>query len=245
MDRRPIPQVVADDREGPRILDPRDIIERTQCGAELQFTLGHAMVAVAVVAAVLAVSRFPLSLAIPPLAIGGYVFLVNWKARNGRPRAQGNSGDLVFNYGWAVRIVAMSLVVGIFAIGGLATYEHPAKNATELSLLCVVFGFFLIPVGTLLWEAMRFSIVVSGDGLHFRSAWRRGFFVAWPEITEVFYDPAMWWFVIRSSQGQTIHVSRYVAGIGKFVGEVTRRLQPSGLREPNAPGFVIFKRSLP
>jgi hypothetical protein len=211
----------------------------------LQFTLGQVMVVVAVVAAVLAVGRFSWTPAILALVTWGCVFLVNWEARNGRPMAQGDSGDLVFNYGWAVRIVAISLAVVISAVGGLVTYKHPAKNGTELSLLCAVFGFFLIPVGILLWEAMRFSIVVSRDGLHFRSAWRPGFFVAWPEITEVSYDPAMWWFVIRSSQGRTIHVSTYVAGIGEFLGEVTRRLQPSGLREPNAPGFVLFKRRLP
>ncbi len=211
----------------------------------LQFTLGQVMVVVAVLAAVLAVGRFSPAAAIVGLAIGGCTFLVQWEARNGRPRAQGDSGDLVFNYGWAVRIIAISLAVVISAVGGLLTYEHPAKNGTELCLLCAEFGFVLTILGPVVWEVTRFAIVVSGDGLHFRSAWRPGFFVAWPEITEVFYDPALWWFVIRSSQGQTIYVSRHLAGIGEFLGEVTRRLQPSGVREPNAPGFVRFKRRLP
>ena len=104
--------------------------------AGLQFTLGQVMFVVAVVAAILAVGRFSWPLAIPPLGIGGWSFLVNWEARNGRPRAQGDSGDLLFHYGWAVRIVAISVAVMITAASGFAIFQHPAKNATELCLLC-------------------------------------------------------------------------------------------------------------
>ena len=213
--------------------------------AKLQFTLGQLMVVVGVAAVVLSVGRFSWPLAIPPLVIGGCIALVNWDVKNGRPRVEGDSGDLVFKYGWAVRIVAIFLALGILAASALVTYKHPIKNATEFFVSCGILGFFLIPLWLLSWEFTRFSIVVSTDGLHFRSAWRPEFFVPWPEITEIFYDPAMWWFVIRSGQGQTIHVSRYVAGSGEFLGEVTSRLEPSGLRKPNAPGFVFFKRRLP
>jgi hypothetical protein len=154
------------------------------------------------------------------------------------------SGNLVFRYGRFARALRILLAVAVSTVAAAITWRFPTKNASEVGSLCLIFGVLVVPVWMLVWEVTRFSIVVSADGVQFQSAWRPGFFVAWPEISQVYYEPAMLWFVIHSSHGQSIHVSKYIAGLAEFLGEITSRLHPSGLKAPNA-GFVTYKRRLP
>lgn len=212
--------------------------------AGLQFTLRQIMVCIALVAFIFAVGRISWAAVIFGLAISGGAGLVQWEVRHGRPEVEVESGNLVFKYGGFIRALGKFLAVAVSMVAAAITCSFPTKNASEVVLLCLVFGIFVVPAWMLVWEVTQFSIVVSHDGLHFQSPWRRGFFVAWPEISQVYYELAMLWVEIHSSRGHSIHVSKYIAGIGEFLREITSRLHPSGFKPPNA-GFVIIKRRLP
>ena len=207
----------------------------------MQFSLRLVLVVIAMVALVLAV-LFSWPYAIVGLVFSAWIGLVEWEAMRGRPNVEAKSGKLVFQYGRATRVSGILLLIAAAAGGALWLTCIRPRMRRRLCYSVAILGFLLVPLWTLLWEVTRFSIVVSQDGLHFQSPWRPGFFVAWPEISQVYYEPAMLWFVIHSSHGQTIHVSKYIAGIAEFLRQITQRLHPSGLKEPNA-GLVIFRRA--
>ena len=210
-----------------------------------QFRIRDIMTLAALVAIVLAAFRYfgrgAIGVVVSFLLYLGGAYFMRRDTQRGRPRVDRESGDLKFGYGGGIRFAAISLATLILGGFGLLVYKHPFKDVVEALGICLLLGIFLFaPFGFLVWEVTRFSIVVSSRGLDYQSSWRPGFLVAWQDVTEVRYEPAMGWFVIRSRQRQTINVPKYIAGIGEFVNELKWHLDPSGNKDP-VVGLFLFK----
>ena len=204
-----------------------------------QFTLWQIMAVIAAVGVLLAVGRV-VPVVVVQFVVMGCWFLASWEAKRGRPGVDRESGHLTFQHGVGARLFAILLVVTVAAASLLAASKLRMKSpfaVRELSVEAILFFIALL----YLWRVTRFSIVVSPEGLDFRSPWRRGFFVAWQDIEEVHWSWSELGLVIRSCHGRKINVPHGIAGFRCFLGEVEGHLGASGLDKPYG-GYINFKR---
>ena len=87
----------------------------------------------------------------------------------------------------------------------------------------------------LVWEASRFYVCVTPEGLESRSAWRGTRFIAWDELYEVRYSSINSWFVFRGTSGEKIRVTGFVAGLPALLGFVEMRLPATVAQETRVP----------
>ncbi len=172
------------------------------------------------------------------LVTAGFFGLLAWGATHGRPKLDRDGDGLIFRYSGAARTAVIALAITVASFLSFLVYRIPIKSQSDVYAVCGMFAMFFLLLGPLVWEFTRFSIVVSSDGLDFRSAWRPGFSMAWQDVEEVSYSLVWQWFVIRSTHGQKIHVSKLIGGIADFLGELSMNMDPAVLRKARS-GFTI------
>jgi hypothetical protein len=178
------------------------------------------------------------------LVTAGFFGLLAWGAAHGRPKLDRDSDGLIFRYSGAARAAVIALAITVALFLGFLVYKIPIKSESDVYAVCGMFAMFFLLLGPLVWEFTRFSIVVSSEGLNFRSAWRAGFFMAWQDVEAVSYSLMWQWFVIRSTHGQKIHVPKLIGGIGDFLGELAMNLDPAVMRKARS-GFTIVGVAFP
>src|SRR5262249_58543406 len=121
------------------------------------------------------------------VAVVGFLGLLAWAARRGKPRADPETGTLVFRHSILFRGFSLLAAFGIpLGITALVLVNPPKKEGDVTAIVCLyaLFGALSAP---LLWESMRFSLTVSPEGLDCCSPWRAGRFVAWDEVQNLTY----------------------------------------------------------
>lgn len=174
----------------------------------------------------------------------GLLGLLIWLAQRGQPRADPHAGTLVFSHGLLVRglavVLAFGVPLGITAVVVLLPPDDPVAYWPIFGL----YGLFLLVGATLLWEAMRYALTASSQGLDCRSPWRGGRFLTWDEIQEVSYSTLSSWFVIQAKDSWKFRVSILVPGLSQFLEQCERYLPPSALRKAET-GYGIVRRPFP
>jgi hypothetical protein len=190
------------------------------------------------------VNPHDVKMVIEALLMAGLMALLGWGASHGRPQVDRANGSLLFQYGRSARFAAYLLAIGASVLFGLIVFTVPIKNQSDVLAILAIAGIFLGPVAILLWEFTRHSLTATPEGLDFRSAWRRPIFVAWQDIEDVSFSMLCHWFVVRSSHGQTIHLSKWIAGISDLLGVLERKLDASVLEHARR-GYLIVGRPFP
>jgi hypothetical protein len=163
------------------------------------------------------------------VAVVGFLGLLTWAARRGKPRADPETGTLVFRHSILFRGFSLLAAFGIpLGITALVLVNPPKKDGDVTAIVCLyaLFGALSAP---LLWESMRFSLTVSPEGLDCRSPWRPGRFVAWEEVQKLTYGGASQWFIIHTKDRWKFRVSIFVSGLNQFLEQFEKHLPQEAL----------------
>jgi hypothetical protein len=177
-------------------------------------------------------------------AVVGFLGLLLWAARAGRPAAGPEPGALLFRHGLLLRGFALFAAFGIpLAITALV-FVFPPQKEGDVGAIIGVYSLFGGLSAPLLWEAMRFALLVSPRGLVCRSPWRRGRSLTWGEVEEVSFSPGNSWFVIRARDGWKFRVPTLVPGLTRFLEACERHL-PAAALVAALPGYQRLRRPFP
>lgn len=171
------------------------------------------------------------------------IFLV-WAAVTGSPRLDPTGDRLLFRHSPVFRKMAILFAILIPFIFALCFVTRPPQTPKELAAAIGVSAFVWLLGIVLLWEAFRFGIAASADGLDCNSPWRKDRFFKWSDIQEVSYSTFNRWFVIRGKDGSTFHVPWFIAGIHRFL-EMCELFLPSELLVKAKKGYDDVGRQHP
>jgi hypothetical protein len=121
---------------------------------------------------------------------------------------------------------------------------NPPKKEGDVYAVAFLYGLFGVLSAPLLWEALRFALVVSPEGLDCRSPWRGRRFLAWDEVAEVSFSAMNSWFVVRGADGWKFRVSVLVPGLNAFLEQCEKHLPPEALAKAE-PGYLRVGRPFP
>src|SRR5262249_29349375 len=174
----------------------------------------------------------------------GLLGLLLWAAGQRRPVAAPGTGILVFRHGPLLRGFTLAAAFGIpLAITALAVV-NPPKDRGDVMAIAGLYVLFAALSAPLLWEAMRFCLVTSPQGLGCHSPWRGRRSLPWAQVREVSYREANSWFVIHSRAGWKFHVPLWVPRLSLFLEQCERHLPLRALKEA-APGYARVRRLFP
>jgi hypothetical protein len=183
---------------------------------------------------------FGLIVAGPVVVLG--LFL--WVAQRGKPKVDRETGALLFRHSVLLRGFALVAAFGIPLALTVLVLLSPPKKEGDVYAVAGLYGLFGVLSAPLLWEALRFALVVSPEGLECRSPWRGLRFLAWDEVAEVSFSAMNSWFVIRAEGGWKFRVSLLVPGLNAFLEQCEKHLPPEALVKA-APGYARLGRPLP
>jgi hypothetical protein len=165
-------------------------------------------------------------------------------AQRGKPKADPETGTLVFRHSILFRGFSLFAALGIpLAITVLVIF-NPPKKPGEVGAVFGLYGLFAVLGAPLLWESMRFSLTVSPQGLDCRPPWRGRRFLPWEEVAEVSYSGMNSWFVIRAKDGWKFRLHILVPGLAQFLEQCERYLPPQALEKAEA-GYGRVGRPFP
>ena len=167
-----------------------------------------------------------------------------WLARCARPVIDDRTGARVYQYGAEMKTIGWSAVFG-FPLFILLTgvLPHPPKDE-EVTIVVLMLAFGPVLGVPLLWESLRYRLMVSNDGLDCRSPWRGHRFVPWSEVDRLSYSKALGWFVVHATDGWRFRIPILVNGVPILLSEFQRYMPDSALQDAR-PGFQALKTPLP
>jgi hypothetical protein len=164
-------------------------------------------------------------------------------AQRGQPVADPWGGPLLFRYSALLRGISLALGFGPPLAISILFFLLPRKEGDEVWALIAMVLFIAIGL-PLWWDATRFAVGVSPQGLDCRSPWRDAQFIAWGEIEAITYNPTYMWFLVRAMGGRTFRVSAFVSGISEFLARCEQHLPPTALDGAEA-GYLAVGRPFP
>ena len=165
-------------------------------------------------------------------------------ARRAGPTVDPADGTLVFRYPPLLLWGSICLVVGV-PVGFTAfLVAHPPRDIDDTFLVILAYALLTAPCVALVWEVLRFRLVVGPDGLDCRSPWRRRRFVRWLDVAHVSFDSPLGHFKIHAADGHVVRLPVLAGGLGSFLGACERRLTPSQL-VPALRAYSFLDRPFP
>jgi hypothetical protein len=167
--------------------------------------------------------------------------LIASAARRGRPRPAGTA-FLVRHapvFPWTVLAAAILVPVGMTIA---LRFSRPIR--ADVPLLLLVFLGVAAITAVLAWEAGRFYLLATPNGLEGRSPWRGVRVISWDELEAVRYQPLAAWFEFRGRDGQTIRVPAFAAGLDELLRRVEANVPPGALVRARG-GYARVGRPFP
>lgn len=174
----------------------------------------------------------------------GFVWLLFATARRGRPATDPATGALTFRHGTPLRWFAVFALFGAETLFGVWAVVYPPQSPRTAVPLAVGAAALGLAGALLCWEAYRFAVTTSPEGLDCRSPWRGRRVVPWEGIVRVEFSAANAWFAVRFADGRSFRVPAVVPGVGRFLEECERHLKPDQLR-PAKGGYPLVGRKWP
>lgn len=173
--------------------------------------------------------------------VGGFLGLLVYMGVKGKPHFDKDSGTLVFRHGRLFRGFAFcfAFVVPVgFKLLFVFEDGEPllANNGAEVGIFAC--GFLLY------WEAIRFRLVLSREGMECRSPWRGTRTIGWADLRELVYDEMHSWFVLKTVDGWSFRIYIFVPGINEFLEACESRLPPTAFKAAEN-GYKKVGRALP
>src|SRR4051794_23712974 len=171
------------------------------------------------------------------------VLLTAASARRGLPRPLPGDRAVVVRHNhvfrWSVLAIAVLVPVGLTV---LLRFVPPVRPDVPYLLgLYLVFTGIMVP---LVWEAGRYYLLATPDGLEGRSAWRGTRVLGWDDLERVGYSALNACFEFRGRDGQTIRAFTFAAGLNDLFRLVEARV-PSALLTPARAGYARVGRPFP
>jgi hypothetical protein len=183
-----------------------------------------------------------LTFALMGLGVLGLLGLLAQVAGRGRP-APGAGGEAVLvRHSPAFRlsafVAALALPVGLTIF---FTIYPPTREET----VYVLGAYAAVVSGTLAlyWEAVRYYVFATRQGIECRSAWRGARYFAWDDVREVTFNPAAGWFSFAAWDGDRIRVHWTALGVRDLLRLVEAHV-PAALVQPARPGWERLGRPL-
>jgi hypothetical protein len=170
-------------------------------------------------------------------------FAVVAAARRRSPTAP-DAGTLVLRYPSPQRLFSICFAAGVLGTvtGGVAAYPPESRGDTvAVILIYVMFGGL---AGVLVWECLRFRLVVGPDGIERRSPWRCRRLIRWAEVVSVSFSSPLKGFEVHTADGCAARLPAEVGDLEAFLEACERRLTPSQL-EPARMAYFFLGRPFP
>jgi hypothetical protein len=150
-------------------------------------------------------------------------------ARQGRPRVPAGSRDLLFRHNSLFRIVTLMAAIGLpVGLTGLMIVYPPQRS--EVPYFVAAYLIFAAMTLPFVWEAGRYYLLVTSNGLECRSPWRGSRTIAWGDLSAMNYSAVNAWFEFQSEEGDRIRVHSFVAGLNDLLGAVEARVPARALK---------------
>jgi hypothetical protein len=164
-------------------------------------------------------------------------------ARQGVPRPLRGEHVLVVRHSpvfrWSVLLAAVLIPFGLT----VALRYYPPRRVDVPTFL----GLYLVATGLLVplvWEAGRFYVLATADGLEGRSGWRGVRVIVWDDVEAVSYRPLLGGFEFRGRDGATIRATAFAAGLAELFRLVEANVPPGALKRARA-GYARIERPFP
>jgi hypothetical protein len=178
------------------------------------------------------------------LLVLGFLGLLYRVAQRGRPKLDAGTGVVWFRHSAIFRGFALMVAVGVpLALTALIVFKPP-RNRVEVLAIIGLFGLFGSLGGPLIWEALRFALGVSKDGLDCRSPWRASRFVPWNRVEGLSYNTTNSWFIIHTKDRWNFHISILVPGLSIFLTRCEQHLSTANLVKAKS-GYSLVGREFP
>jgi hypothetical protein len=177
------------------------------------------------------------------IAVGAMVLalLVALLARRGLPRPA--AGAFLVRHGpvfrWITVGAAVLVPTGMTVV--LAVYR---PGRAEMPFLLGLYGLFAGLVVVAIWEAGRFYLLATAEGLRGRSAWRGTSVVRWDDLGAVTFRPLTGCFEFVGRDGARIRAHGLISGLSELLAVVECRVPADALR-PARSGYARVARTFP
>ena len=175
------------------------------------------------------------------LGVLGVLGLLAAVARRDRPLPTGPDEVLVRHspgFRLFTSLAALGFPLGLTV---LFTLFPPPRAEARYAL-----GAFLVIVALTLafyWEAVRYYVFATRQGIEGRSAWRGTRYFAWGDVQEVTFNHAAGWFAFRAWDGDRIRVHWSALGVADLLRLVETHV-PANVLQKARPGWERLGRSL-
>jgi hypothetical protein len=129
----------------------------------------------------------------------------------------------VLRYGVLLRTLALTVALAPPLMASYVLWVREWRHQATLNLAGISLLSLSVLAGLLLIEVTRVQIVLTDDGITRFSPWSGLAMLKWIEVERIRYSSINRWFVV-TGLGQTIRVSRHLAGIGSFAETVRRKV---------------------
>src|SRR5205085_3092438 len=151
--------------------------------------------------------------------VTGFLGLLVWAAQRDKPTIDPETGDMIFRHSAIFRWFAIVTSFGIpLAITILLLFNPPKNDRDVYAVFGLYIGFALLTL-PLLWEAVRFMLVLSSEGITCQSPWRGTRFIPWNEVEEISYRSTHSLFLIHADDGYKFRVPIFVGGLSQFLAK--------------------------
>jgi hypothetical protein len=178
------------------------------------------------------------------VSVFGVLTLLLWAAKRGRPSADERRGVLLFRHSAIFRGFALVTAGGIPMVLTVLVFVFPPKDEGDVGAIVGVHVLVIALTWPLLWEALRFGVMLSPEGLDCRSPWRGSRFLRWEEVRAISWSDMGSWFIIHARDGYRFRVPSLAAGLDRFLACCEEHLRPDQL-EPALTGYVRVGRKMP
>jgi hypothetical protein len=178
------------------------------------------------------------------VAVTGFLGALLWVAQRGGPEADPETGTYLFRHSWLFRGFSLFAAFGIPLGITLLVIFNPPKHDGDLIAIVFIYALFAVLSFPLLWESVRFAVLVTPEGVYCKSPWRASRFLDWSEIRELDFSPTSSWFILRATDGWKFRIYTLVPGLKVFLEECEKHLPVEALRKAKA-GYLRVGRPFP
>jgi hypothetical protein len=164
-------------------------------------------------------------------------------ARRGLPRQLPGDQVILVRHSPVFRgfVLLAAVLIPTGIIVALRYYPPRRDDVPYLLGLYLVVTGLVVPM---VWEAGRFYLLATPDGLEGRSAWRGVRVIAWDDVDAVGYSPLNAWFEFRGRDRQKIRVLVFAAGLNDLFRLVEANV-PADALKPARFGYARIDRPFP
>ncbi|HEY2784607.1 MAG TPA: PH domain-containing protein [Fimbriiglobus sp.] len=176
-------------------------------------------------------------------AVGAFWLLLA-AARAGEPEIDRTTSTTTFRHGRTFLAFGLLVLLGLPAvIAGLAL-AAPPKTQFGYAFFAILAGVCFAVGAALTWDAIRYRLRITANGLECRSPWRRRCAIPWSDVASVTYSRANMWFVAAAKDDRKVRISILVPGANRFLESCEARL-PANARSGALAGYGWVKRAVP